>query len=106
MGIPLLHPWANRLQGDRVELGGAPVDLSGSEIVPRDENGLPIHGLLGGSPYWKVFASTSWAIGAELDFASHPELLDLFPFPHRLPPPPDLGARTAPARPPPLAGPY
>ena len=77
MGIPLLHPWANRLQGDHVDLGGQPVDLSRSAIVARDEHGLPIHGLLGGSPHWKVFVSTSWAIGAELDFAAHPELLEL-----------------------------
>jgi galactose mutarotase-like enzyme len=94
MGIPLLHPWANRLQGDHVGLGGQPVDLSRSAIVSRDENGLPIHGLLGGSPHWKVFASTSWAIGAELDFAAHPELLELFPFPHRLVLRADLGARS------------
>jgi aldose 1-epimerase len=93
MGIPLLHPWANRLAGDRVELGGRPVDFSGSDIVPRDEHGLPIHGLLGGSPHWKVFASTSWALGAELDFGAHPELLELFPFPHRLVLRADLGAR-------------
>src|SRR3954452_16283927 len=94
MGIPLLHPWANRLQGDRVELGGQPVDLAGSAIVSRDEHGLLIHGLLGGSPHWKVFASTSWAIGAELDFAAHPELLELFPFPHRLVLRAALGSRT------------
>jgi galactose mutarotase-like enzyme len=94
MGIPLLHPWANRLQGERVDLGRHPVDLTGSAIVSRDEHGLPIHGLLGGSPHWKVFASTSWAIGAELDFGAHPELLELFPFPHRLVLRADLGART------------
>jgi galactose mutarotase-like enzyme len=105
MGIPLLHPWANRLQGDRVELGAAPVDLTGSELVPRDEHGLPIHGLLGGSPYWNVFASTSWAIGAELDFAARPELLELFPFPHRLVLRADLGARTLTVRTTLVAGP-
>jgi aldose 1-epimerase len=94
MGIPLLHPWANRLRGDQVELGGRPVDLAGSSIVTRDEHGLPIHGLLGGAPFWKVFASTSWAVGAELDFGAHPELLELFPFPHRLVLRANLGART------------
>jgi aldose 1-epimerase len=93
MGIPLLHPWANRLQGDRVRIGGAPVDLTASELVPRDDRGLPIHGLLGGSPHWNVFAATSWALGAELDFGAHPELLELFPFPHRLVLRADLGAR-------------
>jgi aldose 1-epimerase len=92
-GIPLLHPWANRLQGDHVELGGRPVDFSGSDRVARDEHGLPIHGLLRGSPHWKVFASTSWALAAELDFGAHPELLELFPFPHRLVLRADLGAR-------------
>src|SRR5689334_22126773 len=59
MGIPLLAPWANRVAGDHVSLGGRPVDLSGSALVPRDEHGLPIHGLLGGSSLWQVFAQTN-----------------------------------------------
>jgi galactose mutarotase-like enzyme len=83
-GIPLLHPWANRLEAD----------LPDSPLVERDEHGLPIHGLLMGSPHWKVFASTSWAIGAELDFGAHPELLELFPYRHRLVMRADVGART------------
>src|SRR5436190_3823865 len=61
-GIPLLYPWANRLTAD----------LPDSPLIPRDEHGLPIHGLV--APYWEVFASTSWALGAELDFGAHPEL--------------------------------
>jgi len=73
-GIPLLHPWANRLTRE----------LPDSPLVHRDDNGLPIHGLLAGSPHWRVFASTQWAIGAELDFGAHPDLLELFPYPHRL----------------------
>jgi aldose 1-epimerase len=92
-GIPLLHPWANRLQADAVSMGGRFVDLAGSDLVPRDEHGLPIHGLLAGSPHWKVFASTSWVLGAELDFGAHADLLELFPFPHRLVLRADLGAR-------------
>jgi aldose 1-epimerase len=105
MGIPLLHPWANRLQGDRVEIGGRLVDLSRAGVVPRDAHGLPIHGLLGGSPGWNVFAATNWVIGAELDFAAHPELLELFPFPHRLVLRADLGARKLTIRTTLIAGP-
>lgn len=105
MGIPLLAPWANRLEGDHVALGGRPVDLSGSTLVSRDEHGLPIHGLLGGSPDWKVFARTSWALGAELDVGAHPALLELFPFPHRLVLRVDLGAHTLTVRTTVVAGP-
>ena len=94
MGIPLLAPWANRLSGDHVSLGGRPVDLSGSPRVPRDERGLPIHGLLGGSKLWKVTARTTWSVAAELDFGSDPGLLELFPFPHHLALRADLGAHT------------
>jgi len=93
-GIPFLAPWANRLEGDHVTLAGRPVDLTGSAFVERDENGLPIHGLLAGSPLWKVFAHTNWALAAELDFAAQPALLELFPFPHRLVMRADLGAHT------------
>jgi galactose mutarotase-like enzyme len=81
-GIPLLHPWANRLTAD----------LPDSPYIARDEHGLPIHGVT--VPYWEVFASTSWAIGAQLDFGAHPELLELFPFPHRLLVRAFIGART------------
>jgi aldose 1-epimerase len=95
MGIPLLHPWANRLVRE----------LPDSPLVTRDEHGLPIHGLLGGSPFWKVFASTSWAVGAELDFGAHPELLELFPFPHRLVLRANLGAHTLTIRTTMVAGP-
>lgn len=93
-GIPFLAPWANRLEGDHVALGGVPVDLTGAPPVERDEHGLPIHGLLKGSSLWKVFAHTNWALAAELDFGAQPALLELFPFPHRLVMRADLGART------------
>src|SRR3954465_11983729 len=44
-GTPLCLRWANRRGGTPVVCGGQPVDLAGSAIVSRDENGLPIHGL-------------------------------------------------------------
>jgi aldose 1-epimerase len=81
-GIPLLHPWANRLTAD----------LPDSPFIARDEHGVPIHGVT--VPYWDVFASTSWALGAQLDFGAHPELLEVFPFPHRLLVRAFIGART------------
>ena len=86
MGIPLLHPWANRLAADRYRVNGTAVRLDpGSPLVQRDEHGLPIHGLLNGSPRWqRTPAAAGWGISAELDFAAHPDLLAAFPFPHRL----------------------
>jgi aldose 1-epimerase len=88
-GLPLLHPWANRLaewsyeaHGRRVELAaeGAPVHL--------DENGLPIHGLVAASPHWDVVGRTPGnghiAIAARLDFGAREELMAGFPFPHEL----------------------
>ena len=91
MGIPLLHPWANRLAADAYRVNGTPVRLpAGSRLIARDEHGLPIHGLLGGSPHWTLRRAANgqgggpWGLSAELDFAAHPELLAAFPFAHRL----------------------
>jgi galactose mutarotase-like enzyme len=89
MGIPLLHPWANRLDGLAYAAAGRRVELDpGSPLMNTDPNGLPIHGLLGASPYWEVLGSDaddqSARLSAELDFAAHPEYLEGFPFPHHL----------------------
>ena len=72
-GIPLLYPWANRL--DRV------VD---SPLVRRDPNGLAIHGVLAASPHWDVLRHDEERVQARLDYAAHPEYMDVFPFPHVL----------------------
>lgn len=86
MGIPLLHPWANRLAGDRYRVNGTTVVLDpGSPLVQRDDRGLPIHGLLNGSPRWRqVPPAEGWGLSAQLDFAAYEDLLGAFPFPHRL----------------------
>ena len=65
MGIPFLHPWANRLDGWR----HATPDL------PRDEHGLPIHGVLPRA--WDVRSMGAGELVASLDFAAA-----AFPFPH------------------------
>jgi aldose 1-epimerase len=84
MGIPLLHPWANRLDAHEYSLDGHRVRLpSGSPLVHCEEHGLPIHGLLNASPYWDVTSDpTRAALVARLDFAAHPDLLAAFPFAH------------------------
>jgi aldose 1-epimerase len=86
MGIPLLHPWANRLAGDGYRVNGTAVRLDPtSPLLQRDDHGLPIHGLLNGSPRWhRVPAPDGWGLSAELDFGAHPDLLAAFPFAHRL----------------------
>jgi aldose 1-epimerase len=78
-GIPLLHPWANRLAADHYAACGREVDLPAG--LNRDDNGLAIHGVL---PRAFAVGETSTADGAaalsaSLDFAD-----EAFPFPHRL----------------------
>jgi galactose mutarotase-like enzyme len=99
MGIPLLHPWANRLDGLRYAVGGREVELDPDATPLRlDANGLPIHGLATASPHWELTAAEADAAGARLsatlDFAAHPELLAGFPFPHRLEMTATLAGRT------------
>jgi galactose mutarotase-like enzyme len=56
--------------------------------VHLDPNGLPIHGLVAGVPYWQESGRTlgggTAAFGAQLDYAAHEELMGAFPFPHEL----------------------
>jgi galactose mutarotase-like enzyme len=96
MGIPLLHPWANRLDGLRYTAAHRTVDLDPDSMPLRlDPNGLPIHGLATASPHWEVTAheagETGARLAARLDWEAHDELMAGFPFPHVL----ELEARLA-----------
>ncbi len=89
MGIPLLHPWANRLAASAFEVAGAPIRLDlGSPRVGRDASGLPIHGLLAGMPGWEVLRherhATGGVLSARFDFAAQRELIEMFPIPHEV----------------------
>ncbi len=54
-GIPLLHPWANRLSRRRFTVAGRVVELDPATTPLRlDGNGLPMHGLMSASPDWEV----------------------------------------------------
>jgi galactose mutarotase-like enzyme len=85
-GIPLLHPWANRLSGWEYTVGGIQVKLDpASAVIHRDAaTGLPSHGLLAASRDWRVLDHDRATVLAELDFGARPELIAAFPFPHRL----------------------
>jgi aldose 1-epimerase len=81
-GIPLLHPWANRLGAWRYDVAGRTVELEGSPLVRADEHGLPIHGALPAGAAWRVVSTTREALWAELDWAADPARMDVFPFAH------------------------
>ncbi len=83
-GIPLLHPWANRLAGLEYRAAGRDVRLDGaSPILHFDSKGLPIHGVPWSKLSWDVTASRADTIEARLAW-TRPELLAVFPFPHAL----------------------
>ena len=71
MGIPFLHPWANRLGAWDYEALGTHVDLRGKSVRADSGTGLPMHGTL--PRPWTVIRSGV----AELEGAS-----DAFPFSH------------------------
>jgi galactose mutarotase-like enzyme len=84
MGIPLLHPWANRLGALEYEHGGLQVRLDPERMPLRlEEHGLPNHGIRGSALPWRVTESSEASLEARLAFASE-ELLAVFPFPHAL----------------------
>jgi galactose mutarotase-like enzyme len=80
-GIPLLYPWANRLDGMRYRAAGREVVLNPkSPLLHFDGNGLPIHGVPWAQLPWQVMKSTSSLITARLDWSG--DLLSVFPFAH------------------------
>lgn len=88
-GIPILHPWANRLAHMQYAVGAQRVAFAASASgVHLDGNGLAIHGLLGGSHAWSVDERTVTAeyatVVATFVLDEDSALFPTFPFPHRL----------------------
>ena len=87
MGIPFLHPWANRLGKSRFEVAGREVNLDLEDLpLKRDAAGLPMHGLLSAARGWKVErhgeVDGGGVLAASFDFGAYPQLIAAFPFPH------------------------
>ncbi len=72
-GIPLLHPWANRLD---VPLG--------SPLLHDDGNGLAIHGVNPAALPFDVLEQAGDRVVAEYSTDRAPQSLEVFPHPHRL----------------------
>jgi aldose 1-epimerase len=83
-GIPLLHPWANRLAAPRYRAAGREVDLDpSSPLLHLDNLGLPMHGVPWALLVWDLTEARQDFIAARLEWTRH-ELLTVFPFRHRL----------------------
>ena len=88
-GLPLLHPWANRLRDWRYAVAGRAVTIDRSRAIVRaDEHGLPIHGALAAAEDWDVIdagadSASAW-LTAGLDYGRRDDRLSVFPFPHKL----------------------
>jgi aldose 1-epimerase len=73
-GIPLLHPWANRLARP----------LPASDLIHHEEHGLPIHGVAPSALPFQVTESSAQSVRAEFDTHDHPAVVGVFPHPHTL----------------------
>jgi aldose 1-epimerase len=83
-GIPLLYPWANRLDGSRYCAAGREVRLDpSSPMLHFDGRGLPMHGVPWSRLAWELIGSQRDRLTARLEW-SRKDLLDIFPFPHRI----------------------
>ena len=89
MGIPLLHPWANRVAMRRFSVAGEEVDLwAHPGLYTLGPKGLPIHGLLAAATGWTVERHVETPDGPRLtgrfDFAADEDRMAVFPFPHEV----------------------
>jgi aldose 1-epimerase len=89
LGIPLLAPWANRLDQDAFYANGKKYLLNPDLGNLRyDQNHHPIHGLIAFTDRWHVTAVHADAEGAQvtsrLDFWKHPDWMAQFPFAHSI----------------------
>ena len=83
-GIPLLHPWANRLDGLEYRVAGREVRLDpSSPLLHLDAHGLPMHGVPWSRLAWEVTAAAPDRLSARLEW-NRSDLLAVFPFRHRL----------------------
>jgi len=89
MGVPLLHPWANRLAADGYRAAGKQVSFDDDPpLNGRDPAGLPIHGCKPSRLPFEVTGRSDEpgrvTLTTEFDTARAGRVLEIFPFPHRM----------------------
>ena len=107
MGIPLLYPWANRLAAFDYSVAGRAVRVPHDPTwIALDDNGLPIHGVIGGRLGWELTKTPgpdakpgpdtaagtnarsgigAQSLAATLSWSeAEPQLFGVFPFRHDL----------------------
>ncbi len=87
--VPLLWPWANRLDHDGFTFGGKQYRLNPDMgNFGRDGSKQPIHGLLQFSDRWEVVSleadDQAATVTSRLDFYRYPDLMEQYPFAHRI----------------------
>ena len=88
-GIPFLAPWANRLDEDAFWANGKKYVLNPDlGNFRRDQNKLPIHGLVSYAPDWEVASvkadDHAAQLTSRLEFWKKPEWMAQFPFAHTI----------------------
>jgi aldose 1-epimerase len=84
-GIPLLAPWANRLDGESYYVAGKQYRLNPDLGDLRyDANHLPIHGLVSFTDRWKVIKRDRTFVTSRLEFWRFPDWMAQFPFAHSI----------------------
>jgi aldose 1-epimerase len=80
-GVPLLSPWANRIDGDGFYANGKKYVFNpGLGTVRYDGNHLPIHGLVSFATQWKVVKSDNSSVTSRLEPWREPDWMAQFPF--------------------------
>ena len=88
-GIPLLWPWANRIDQSSYYVNGKQYAFN-LELgnVRLDANKKPSHGLLTKSTAWKVLSckadDQSAEVTSRLEYWKYPDLMEQFPFAHTI----------------------
>jgi aldose 1-epimerase len=80
-GVPLLSPWANRIDGDSYYANGKKYSLNlGLGNLRYDGHHLPIHGLVSFTDKWRVVKQDSSSVTSRLEPWRVPDWMAQFPF--------------------------
>jgi galactose mutarotase-like enzyme len=83
-GIPLLHPWANRLSRRAYVAAGRRAHVPDVPYVQRDDHGLAIHGFAEPGCAWTVVEASATRLLVRLYHPVDGGRHAIFPFPHTL----------------------